>query len=98
MKHKEITINDGHYFEVMDRAYTICEMMDSLIGNHPLLEVEGELRDKYDIMMKHASEFYQLAGSLEYIRTSDNKNIKNDNEGYLRPIQKDYPDDYQLDN
>jgi hypothetical protein len=73
MKKREIKINEGHYFEVLDRAYTICEMMETIIGRHPLLEVEGELKRKYDAMIKEASEFYQLAGSLEHTITQDEK-------------------------
>ena len=57
-------INEGHYFEVLDRAYTVCEMMETLIGNHVLLEVEPELKKHYDKLIDQAADFYQLAGAF----------------------------------
>ena len=45
---KKFEINEGHYFEVLDRAYVICEMIDTLIGTHPLIseEIEDGLKKK----------------------------------------------------
>ena len=96
---KHYEINEGHYFEVMDRAYTICEMLETLIGGHPLLKCEKSLQKTYNKAIQAVSDLYQEAGHLEYVNSDDYVDIsKVDKNEHLRPIVKDMPDDYEMDN
>lgn len=59
---------DGeHYlYEVMDRAYCMCNSFEDLILTHPSVKEDKELRKAANKVMDRLFELYQLAGSKNY--------------------------------
>ncbi len=63
-------INDGHYFELMDRASVAVDYIYQFIGSHPLIRKERTLRETYERAEEALAELYQQAGSLAFERSS----------------------------
>jgi hypothetical protein len=61
-------INDGHYFEFMDRASVAVDYVYQFLGSHPLLKRETRLREVYERAEEALAELYQEAGRLEFDR------------------------------
>lgn len=61
-------INEGHYFEFMDRASVAVDYVYQFLGSHPLLKNETRLREIYERAEKALAELYQEAGRLEFGR------------------------------
>jgi hypothetical protein len=61
-------INDGHYFEFMDRASVAVDYVYQFLGSHPLLKKEARLREIYERAEEALAELYQEAGRLEFDR------------------------------
>lgn len=59
------SINDGHYFEFMDRASVAVDYVYQFLGNHPLLKQQPRLREVYERAEEALAELYQEAGRLE---------------------------------
>lgn len=59
------SINEGHYFEFMDRASVAVDYVYQFLGSHPLLKKEARLRDIYERAEDALAELYQEAGRLE---------------------------------
>lgn len=67
----ETPLDQGHYYELVDRIHCIREMWDSLINNHPACEsVLAELSGKVQDAMGDA---YQKAGIYMFDITEKNK-------------------------
>lgn len=61
-------INDGHYFEFMDRAGVATDYLYQFLGSHPLIKTEPSLCALYDKAEAALAELYQEAGRLEFDR------------------------------
>ena len=61
-------INEGHYFEFMDRASVAVDYVYQFLGSHPLLKKETRLREVYEHAEEALAELYQEAGRLEFER------------------------------
>jgi len=62
-------INEGHYFELMDRASVAVDYIYQFLGCHPLMRSESRLHGLYQQAEKALAELYQEAGRLEYEHT-----------------------------
>jgi hypothetical protein len=63
-------INEGHYFEFMDRAAVAVDYIYQFLGSHPLIRKEKSLRELYKKAEAALAELYQEAGRLEFDRNS----------------------------
>ena len=63
-------INDGHYFELMDRASVALDYIYQFLGSHPLMKKDKTLQDMYEKAEEALAELYQQAGRLEFDRSS----------------------------
>ena len=61
-------INEGHYFEVMDRSSVAVDYIYQFLGCHPVMKRENKLREIYERAEEALAELYQEAGRLEYER------------------------------
>lgn len=59
-------INDGHYFELMDRAAVALDYIYQYLGSHPVLRRHPALRAIYDRAEDALGDLYQAAGRLEF--------------------------------
>jgi hypothetical protein len=55
-------INDGHYLELLDRTYIICEMIDTHLIKHPLSENDDELNSQLEYVLEKLYNIYQSLG------------------------------------
>jgi hypothetical protein len=62
-------INDGHYFELMDRTGVAVDYIYQFLGCHPVIRKEDKLRELYEQAENALAELYQEAGRLEFERT-----------------------------
>ncbi len=67
-------INDGHYFELMDRAGVAVDYIYQFLGCHPIIRKESKLRKVYEQAEEALAELYQEAGRLEFERTGKKGN------------------------
>lgn len=63
---EECPINEGHYFELMDRASVAVDYVYQFLGSHPLLRKESRLRERYMRAEEALAELYQEAGRLMF--------------------------------
>lgn len=63
-------INEGHYFEFMDRAAVAVDYIYQFLGSHPLIKKEKKLRTLYEKAEAALAALYQEAGKLEFDRNS----------------------------
>ncbi|MDE0157419.1 MAG: hypothetical protein OXI88_00815 [Gammaproteobacteria bacterium] len=63
-------INDGHYFELMDRASVALDYVYQFIGSHPLIRKDKTLQGMYEKAEQALAELYQQAGRLEFDRNT----------------------------
>ena len=63
-------VNEGHYFELMDRASVALDYLYQFVGSHPLMKQEPRLRELYKKAESVLSDLYQKAGRLEFERHS----------------------------
>lgn len=56
-------INDGHYLELMDRLHIVMSNIDEHILNHPLTEVNEDVKSKIDESLSLLFEAYQMVGN-----------------------------------
>ncbi len=59
-------INEGHFFELMDRASVALDYVYQYLGSHPLMKQEPKLAALYDKAESILSDLYQEAGRLEF--------------------------------
>lgn len=58
-KNKKLTEYD--YFEVMDRASVAEHYFNNTFNNHPLINQDKKLNNKFNKVCQVMNEFYQLA-------------------------------------
>ena len=63
-------INDGHYFELLDRTYVALDYIYQFLGSHPVVRKDKTLQDTYEKAEVALAELYQQAGRLEFDRGS----------------------------
>ena len=66
----EDAINDGHYFELMDRASVALDYIYQFLGSHPIMRKDKTLKDVYEKAEEALAELYQRAGRLEFDRSN----------------------------
>lgn len=59
----ENEINDGHYLELMDRLHIVMSNIDDHILNHPLTEINEDVKSKIDESLTLLFEVYQMIGN-----------------------------------
>jgi len=59
-------INDGHYFELMDRASVALSYIHQFLGSHPVVRKNKELKEIYEKSEIILNELYQKASELEF--------------------------------
>lgn len=67
---EDCSINEGHYFEFMDRASVAVDYIYQFLGSHPLIRKETRLKELYMRAEEALAELYQEAGRLEFDRDS----------------------------
>jgi hypothetical protein len=67
---EEPAMNEGHYFEAMDRASVAIDYLYQFIGSHPVLKKHKEARQIYEQAEEKLGELYQELGKLEFDRNS----------------------------
>lgn len=68
-------INEGHYFEFMDRASVAVDYVYQFLGSHPLIKKEARLLELYERAEEALADLYQEAGRLEFERHEDGQNV-----------------------
>ncbi|MDE2888456.1 MAG: hypothetical protein OXR72_09570 [Gemmatimonadota bacterium] len=63
-------INEGHYFELLDRTSVAVDYVDQFVGSHPLVRKERSLRETYERAAEALAELYQQVGGLAFDRDS----------------------------
>ena len=63
-------INEGHYFELMDRASVALDYIYQFLGSHPVMRKDRTLQGLYEKAEEALAELYQQAGRLEFERSS----------------------------
>ena len=63
-------INDGHYFELMDRVWVALSHAYEFVGSHPLTRKDDGLRALYEKAEAALHDLYQEAGRL-YVEIAD---------------------------
>ena len=63
-------INEGHYFELMDRASVALDYIYQFLGSHPVMRKDRTLQSTYEKAEEALAELYQQAGRLEFERSS----------------------------
>lgn len=56
-------LNEGHWFEAMDRAYTVGVMFDQLLAEHRAVLSDPEVRALVEKIAEDLGALYQLCGS-----------------------------------
>lgn len=64
-------INDGHYFELLDRTSVALDYIYQFLGSHPVVRKDKTLQDTYEKAEEALAELYQQAGRLEFDRGSN---------------------------
>lgn len=64
-------INQGHYFELMDRASVALDHCYQFVGSHPVTRKNETLRELYEKAEEALYRVYQEAGRLELERGED---------------------------
>ena len=59
----KVEINDGHYLELMDRLHIVMSNIDDHILNHPLTDINEDVKSKIDESLTLLFEAYQLIGN-----------------------------------
>jgi hypothetical protein len=59
----DIEINDGHYLELMDRLHILMSTLDDHILNHPLTDVNEDIKEKLEEALTLLWETYQIVGN-----------------------------------
>ncbi len=62
-------INEGHYFELMDRASVALDYVYQFLGSHPLIRKDRTLQGMYQKAEEALAELCQQAGRLEFDRS-----------------------------
>ena len=63
-------INDGHYFELMDRASVALDYIYQFLGSHPVVRKDKTLLEIYEKAEGALAALYQQAGQLELDKSS----------------------------
>jgi len=62
-------INEGHYFELMDRTSVAADYCRDFVGSHPLARQNDNLRELFQKVEEALDELYQEAAKLELERS-----------------------------
>lgn len=68
---EEQEINEGHYFELMDRASVALDHCYQFVGSHPVTRRHEALRALYEKAEEALGRVYQEAARLELERAED---------------------------
>ncbi|HAS50238.1 MAG TPA: hypothetical protein DCS21_00175 [Gammaproteobacteria bacterium] len=68
-EHQEL--NNGHYFEAMDRTSVALHYCIEHVGNHPVIRRHPHLKAIFEKAEEALADLYQEAAKLEYERTGD---------------------------
>lgn len=60
---EKVEINDGHYLELMDRLHIIMSNLNDHCLEHPISQVDGEIKFKIEYALGQIWDVYQLVGS-----------------------------------
>jgi len=71
-------INDGHFFEVMDRASVALDYYYQFVGSHPVTRRSETLRTLYDQAEDVLSRLYQEAAKLAFTEASERLGVSRD--------------------
>ncbi len=63
---EEPEINNGHYFEALDRASVAIDYIYQFVGSHPVLKKHKKAKEIYDQAEEKLGELYQELGKLEF--------------------------------
>lgn len=66
-EHEEL--NDGHFFELMDRAGVFAGIFQAHIGDHPVLAADETLREMVERAQQLHEDIYQRAATVHWVRT-----------------------------
>jgi hypothetical protein len=64
-------INDGHYFELLDRTTVAVDHIYQFLGSHPLMKREEKLFQIYERAEMALSELYHEFGQLDFLLEND---------------------------
>ena len=63
---EEPEINNGHYFELLDRTWVAIDYIYQFLGSHPVMAKEESLHKIYLKAEESLSALYQEIGKLEF--------------------------------
>ncbi len=75
-KQKKIKLDKFHYHEAMDRAYTMCEMVSTILSGHPVILEHKLLSDKVDMITEELANLYQMVANYEFEMSETKKKGK----------------------
>ena len=61
----QLKVNQGHYFELFDRAHIASSYLQMALGDHPVLAKHPELRAFYEGAVENLESLYQAVGKFE---------------------------------
>lgn len=59
---KPETINEGHYWELLDRTHIVNEMIETHLVNHPLAIADKEIKFRLEYALGQLMDAYQYIG------------------------------------
>ncbi len=62
---EQTELNDGHYFQLLDRVHIASSHVQMAIGENPVLDKHPELRAMYDDAVDRLESLYQAVGALD---------------------------------
>lgn len=58
--------DEFHKYETVDRAHSVFVLLGELLGEHPMIDCDPELKAKYEAASTALYELYSAAG-LKYL-------------------------------
>jgi hypothetical protein len=59
------SLNEGHYFELLDRAHIASSYVQMALGEHPVLTKHAELKAIYEQAVERLESLYQAIGQCD---------------------------------
>ena len=61
---KKIKLDKYSYHEALDRAYLVCDIVDSHLLEHPVIQQHKELKKKVKKAVRLLAEVYQMSANI----------------------------------
>lgn len=71
-KRKKISINSGHYLELMDRLYVLSSILEEHCLQHPLSDHDRDIYEAIEKAVSATYDAYQIVGHKDNENESQN--------------------------